>query len=489
MGTNNTVEREISLSDLFWGILLKWRRLICCMVVFLIIAGGGKYYKDYTAYKNYSAQVLLESNAKEENTKNIEEMLSKEERADVADVAELQERIAQNREYLSNSKLMNIEPAEMWVAIVDFYVNTNYEFNYTEDSQPNYQEDLVVAYYNYATSEGLANRISDKTGINIEGKYLAELVTVTMGGVGIFQLKIIDDNIENLKLVTEEYKNAMVEYQSTLNDSISAHELKILESEETEEISKKVDPDLGEKQRAMHDRMTNLRSQRNALKSSLSDLQLELLDINNSALKEAEQKTPVVQEIAKPGVSKKFLVLGMFLGAFLACAWSILQLLFTTKLINTKEMQTMYGLRFFGEVTPQGKKRKLLQKIDNLLLKIKYKNKKHMTYDQQLSIICSNLEIACENDNIKSIYLTGSEINRIDEQIVERIEKELGEAGVEIRKGSNINYDAKSLKEMAEIGHVVFIEQEGVSLYQEITEELRVAKEQNINILGSIAVY
>lgn len=55
---------------------------------------------------------------------------------------------------------------------------------------------------------------------------------------------------------------------------------------------------------------------------------------------------------------------------------------------------------------------------------------------------------------------------------------------VQISEGGNIFYDAESLKQGTEIGNMLFVEQKGQSIYDEISNELNLAKEQNNNILG-----
>ena len=57
-----------------------------------------------------------------------------------------------------------------------------------------------------------------------------------------------------------------------------------------------------------------------------------------------------------------------------------------------------------------------------------------------------------------------------------------------VKEGGNIFYDAESLKQGTEIGNMLFVEQTGQSIYDEISNELNLAKEQNNYILGVVVL-
>ena len=111
-----------------------------------------------------------------------------------------------------------------------------------------------------------------------------------------------------------------------------------------------------------------------------------------------------------------------------------------------------------------------------------------MSVEQQMKIICSNLELACKKENLSKLYLTGSEIEKMDPKRLAEIKTALKSAGVAVQTGENIIYDAGALKEMAEVGQVVFMEQVGASLYHEVEKEIRISRENEVRILGSIIV-
>ena len=165
-----------------------------------------------------------------------------------------------------------------------------------------------------------------------------------------------------------------------------------------------------------------------------------------------------------------------------------LEVLFATKIQEPGEVSGLYGIRTIGELTGENQKKKFLSGIDTFILKIKNRSRKQMTKEQQMKIICSNIELACKKAEADKVYLTGSEIEKLNPQWMNDIKELLVAAGITVSKGENISYDAKSLKDMAEAGQVVFVEQVGVSLYQEVEKEVRMARENDVDIIGSIII-
>lgn len=160
------------------------------------------------------------------------------------------------------------------------------------------------------------------------------------------------------------------------------------------------------------------------------------------------------------------------------------QVLFASRLQNTAEIFEVYGMRLFGSVQITGKK----PGVDAFLLKIKNRNRKQMTEDEQLSLIASNIELVCKNDDLHQIYLTGSEWEKLDPQMCDKISAALSKAGIKVLSGGNVCYDMKSMRSANEIHNVVLIEQAGVSAYREIEQEIRLLGEQGVKVLGCVGV-
>ena len=100
MGTQEKGEREINLLDLFWKILLNWRKLICFGILFAVLVSGMRYFLDVRAYQAF----------KSIDVEKIKEDMEPEELKQLADAVSLQRRIEDFNSYLEKSANMKMDP-------------------------------------------------------------------------------------------------------------------------------------------------------------------------------------------------------------------------------------------------------------------------------------------------------------------------------------------------------------------------------------------
>ena len=84
--------------------------------------------------------------------------------------------------------------------------------------------------------------------------------------------------------------------------------------------------------------------------------------------------------------------------------------------------------------------------------------------------------------------MTGSEYENADTATLDMLKQELTSQNIQVKEGGNIFYDAESLKQGTEIGNMIFVEQTGESIYDEISNELNLAREQKNQILGVVVL-
>ena len=129
-----------------------------------------------------------------------------------------------------------------------------------------------------------------------------------------------------------------------------------------------------------------------------------------------------------------------------------------------------------------------LSVIDDKLLAIKNRRKKKLSVEQQVKVIAANISLSCKQQGIENIYMTGSEYENADIATLDMLKRELTSQNIQVKEGGNIFYDAESLKQGTEIGNMIFVEQTGESIYDEISNELNLAREQKNQILGVVVL-
>lgn len=458
MKTQEKVEREINLIELFWDILLSWRQIICVAVLIAFMVSGMKYVLDSRVYR-------MEQNAEQGNS------LSAMEQEQVEDARTMIERIKNYQNYLNESVLMQVDPYNKPVVELQYYVESDYTYNYTRDNQSDYTGNLMSLYYNYLKSGEMSKKLIDATKISITQADYSELCAVSQSGSTMVITFTWTDE-KKLDEISEFIKEELAE-KETMFQEVGSHRLKLLR--ESKNII--ADAGLAETKNSYANNSAYINTQLNTLKAGMSEEQLKLLN-----------SEPVESEIPKPVPSKKYFLLGAFLGIFLVCAWIACKMLFTARLQNPEEIRALYNTRLLGEVTVKSKKKRFLSVIDDKLLAIKNRRKKKLSVEQQIKVIAANISLSCKQQGIENIYMTGSEYENADAATLDMLKQELTGQSIQVKEGGNIFYDAESLKQGTEIGNMIFVEQTGKSIYDEIFNELNLAREQKNQILGVVVL-
>ena len=466
MGTQDRTEREINLIEIFWNILLGWRQIICFGILFAVLIGGIKNFMDIKAY--HTLQNIDLEEAKSE--------LEKDELDKIEDAKLIKSRIDEYERYQQKSALMQIDPYEKHVLELQYYVKSDYIINYTEDRERDYTSELTSIYCNYINSGELAQKVIDEADLSITQEDFQELLSVLQSSNTIY-ITISYADTDKLEAICEELKDFLQQKEPELQ-KIGSHSLKLID--ESQNVV--VDSALIEKKNTIYSNITTLNSQLDALKAAMSSEQQTILEL------EIEKMSGESEEEEVPSFSIKYLILGAIIGGFLVCLWIVCKMIFTAKLQNPEEVRTLYGVRLFGEVTISGRKKRFLSVIDDKILALKNRKKKKMTAEQQIKVLSANIALSCKQQDIDCIYITGSEYEKMDKTVLDKLKKELSTQNIKVKEGGSISYDAASLQSGVEIGHIVFVEQTGKSIYDEINNEINLVREQHSDILGFVVL-
>lgn len=468
METQEKMEREINLQELFWNILLGWRSIICFGLIFALLLGGVKYAKDMRAY-----------HASQNGGKEVELELTKEEEQQVADAGELISRINEYEKYMETSKLMEINPYEKDIVTLRYRIKSDYTFNYTKDNQEDYTKDVATAYAGYAKSGEVGRRLIKDAGLDLHEGDVSELESVWTEEA-YFYIEFAYPEKEKLKEISKSFQEQMSQKESEFQ-SIGSHTL-VLQDESESVI---VDSSLVERRNTIATNIVNIKNQLDTMKKSMNDHQLSVLEKETEVDGEEDQEKEEPAAV-KPGISLKYIVLGGIFGVFLICIWIVCKMLFTAKLQNPEEIRSMYGARLLGEVSTELENDRFLSVIDKKLLAVKNRRKKKLSQEQQIKMVSANIALSCKQQGVDCIYMTGSEYEKIDAKVADMLKQELSAQGLQVQEGGNIFYEAESLKMAMTVGNLLFVEQTKCSIYDEISNELNLAKEQNGNILGVV---
>ncbi len=457
------MSREINLLELFWQILFGWRQIICFGLIFAGLFAGLKYAKDMKAYQ--SAQKI--------SVESQEDELSREEMQQVIAARTLITRIGEYEKYLETSALMKIDPYKKSVVELQYYVDSGYTFNYTQESENDYSRDLMTLYYNFIVGGDMSQNVIEDAGLSIDQASLSELLSASQADNSIF-IKIICNDEEKMDAIAESVKTQLKEKESKLQ-IVGSHKLRLL----GESQNAVVDNALVDRKGAISNTISILNTQLGTLKSGMNEQQLNLLD-NEEENRKDFAKTQV------PQFNIKYAILGLGFGIFVICAWIAYKIGFATRLQSSEEIRSQYGVRLAGVIELPFKKKRFFSSLDSAILSIKNRKRKQLTIEHQIGIVSANIALTCRKNGIDCVYMTGSEYENMDTSILELLKAELAARNVQVKEGGNIFYDVESLERGTELGNMLFIEQVNVSIYDEIANEFNLAKEQGSHILGVV---
>ena len=165
-------EKEISLRELFWQIVMAWRFWIISGIIFAVLISGMHYVK---GMKTYHAEVAQQK-AAEELTEEVEASSStdftKDELQQIQDAKSIKKAMEKSRKYLKNSVLMNIDPYQEKALVMQYYIDSDYSWNINENIESDYTTAVTAAYAEYIKSGAITSEIKNELGLDLDEKYI-----------------------------------------------------------------------------------------------------------------------------------------------------------------------------------------------------------------------------------------------------------------------------------------------------------------------------
>ncbi len=485
-------EKEISLVELLFYCLKKWRWIICSVIVIAAAAGGYKYLSTVKSNQiRQEAQALLEEDGESGSVEVVENpRVRYYEQAIASSELELE----QQETYLKDSVVMQMDAYHLWMGTLSFYVDV------PDDQDGNSLNSLFAAYKAYVTDGRLASQLFDAdNSIPIvdlgyllsfnKGKETIEILlnnggkSTNAAGNGlnieseqnVFQIQVIASSEELAIAYTEKIEESVMGYSRELAGDVAVHDLKLLAAVQTE----KMDNDMASYQ-------SSVLSSYGVLLNSLKTLKTDL-----KAVRDEEGDTITIGQtfsLANPvSAAVKYGIVGLVLGAFLAGFVLILVYLMSGKLQSTEMFREEFGMQLLGEVKAPVGKKKLFGFIDNWLYHLEEGAYANIPREEQMRIAAASLKGAVnQKEGLKKIMLAGTIAKEDVEEFCGCLKEHVQEA--EFSSYKQIVFDAAALEELSDYDAVVFLERKRVSYSKLIKKEREMVSGREIPVLGTIVV-
>ena len=453
-------EIYISVKDLIKECIRKIWIIIVAMVVFGILLAGFRYVKDK---KNIANTTVAESTEKVDVEKIVDDLES-DDYNQVMTYVDLTNYRDQNRLYTADAKLMKINPYKVDTVLLQYYVNAEDE---------NTRKDMAAAYLSYISGGSLAADVVENNDLEDSSSDIQELIQCDATGLttgtafytentNTINMYVYGVDEQDAKDIALYVKESMDAYSQKLS-AVAPHTLTLFEEQYSVTCATKLVS-------LKNDRFGNLityNDRTTSYEGLLSDKQKESAQKIVSAQKENDEledndetgKTAKKDETPKASISKKYLVVGAFLGLVLAVVIIVLRYMFDPTIKTSKDLQMFYETNFIGDV----------EHADGALL------------------AASKIINMCSNRQIKKVLIAGkmaTENEAAIKEVVDAVEKK----GIVADIIGDILTDADAVQTLEAKSNVVLVEAVRKSKYEDFNQEKALCESLDAQLLGYIAI-
>lgn len=484
--------REIDLLDMIADVLSHWRGLIVALVLGAVLLGGFSYMKSLRTVQNVQQPetVVQEETTVEEQLTQLEQSLDDKSLATVLAVVDDEKEYDLKKTYSENSIYMQLNPLQTAQTELIYQVQTA---DGSMDGQ------LGALYTSLLNNVGLYDWVAQQTGI--EAGYVGELISaetvssltilskeMTLG-TNCIKVSILQSDTEACQKLSDAVKAYMSEEQKKLNDEFGQHALVLV----SETIGSIMNKNLMNEQIRSRNEIASLQSTIAAAKADFTEEQkqyYELLTWEEAEHSEqpeqpAQSVTAEENPVPTPAVSKKYILLGAVLFAFVYAVVICMAYIFNTKLRVSDELQSIYGIPQIGLVVRESGRKVFLDKwVDSL----RHYGKRKFTAEQSMELAFAAIKITAVKNGLNNICLMGCNMSAGADKVCESLKAALEKEQISVSVLDNVLYDAEAMEKMDAMQGAILVEKAGSTLYNEVAGELELLKRQDIRVLGGIIV-
>ena len=221
-------------------------------------------------------------------------------------------------------------------------------------------------------------------------------------------------------------------------------------------------------------------------KEKLSDTELRYYGLLTSD--ESIEEEPDSETVDAPGISVKYIILGMGMAAFLYAFILFMVYIFTARIRSTDNLQELYNIPQLGMIPADKNHKKIGGFIDRWILSLRNHNKRQFTEEEALELASVAIKMSAGKETLGEICLIGCGLKERSLDACEKIKTQLEDENIRVYILNNVLYDAQAMGELEKMKGAVLVEGVGSTLYQEIVEELKILNRQGIKVLGGILV-
>ena len=480
-------EREISLIDLLFEILLKWRMIVVAMVIGGVLLGG------YSYLQSAKTQAIQIEQSKVVITlEDLENELTTTQKSNVKAVIGYEN----YSEYYENSILMQLDGRN--VPTVDLvYAVTTMDNERINEIVETYKSLVATGMTKVLVQSGIAEdeaaRISelirvDNNIMKCDGSkdgFYVSVVNQTVDN-GPLCISIVHQDEEKCKALASQVKEFLISQKQVVEEAYGVHNVTLI----SETYATMTDLDIITQQRAAVIDATSGNVNSDKLKVVFTAQEKKYYDMlkANVVGDETEITVPATVVTVAPTINLKLMILGMVALGALVIAYVLVIYIFNNKLRPTDSITELYDITQLGVVSTLGSKKKFLGFVDTLIIKLRDRNKRKFTKEESEEIVAVAIKMAVRKSGVNEVCLLGCEVKKQTEDVCNNIKVLLEKEDIKVSVLDNILYNAENLEKLENAQNAVLVEKVGSTMYAEVAKEVELLQRNKINVLGGILV-
>ena len=484
-------ESEISLLDLLYHILRRWRSILLIAVLFCVLLGGFKLVKGIRTLgsadlkeeqKNYESQLEGYTISKE----NLENQIN-----------ELTDAIQDKEDYYDHSVLMKLDSKKFYKGTVTFVVTDASEVPAAEANRDlslaiDRKMNSVLGSYVALIQNGTILRdVQKELSSKLDQKYLAELIYTQVDYQSkLLHITVVGDEQQQVQTISDAIVQGLQNASAQMNTSVAAHRLELLSSFVGNDADTSIPigmiPEAGANTSDVS-YQTSIEDIQKSYTSSITDMQNQLLDCNNQ-LSELEEPEPPVgasrASVLKEGI--KYGIIGFIAGAFVLAFVYALQYLLCGKLMDSDELNDRYGILLLGDY--YAPLHAHTNRIDRWIDRMSGITEDKRSVESVYALSAASVMAQVGAEKNRKLLLMGNAKSEDFDAAASALSEKLCSSGIDVIAAGNVNESASAIEKLRQAEQVILIEQRGASRQQDIQKELLILRKLEKKIIGAIVL-
>lgn len=487
----------INIKTIFWELLSQWKAILIVSIITMLVVTGLKYARDTKSYNSWldeRTQMDAQSElSMEEKIDTILGPLSDGDKSDVEYVIKEKEWIRTQRDYLNKSILLNVDPTNQRTISLNYRITSSESRNLTA---------LVYAYLGHLYDSDVLERVGSVIDPEADGRYIAELINYDINKYTNIGADITDIVVEVRIVIPEDVEAESVEriltaclkeYTSELSRQIGENQIAYLSLKEFRRFNNEATNNKTNITYSIYNIQNNIKNG-SSLLSDEANAAIEAIDAIMAAEYEAASKDERSNnadiliddnDLAKPGISKKFALLGFVLGAMIYAFFYMLLVVMKGNITSSADVGYYTGNRLLGEIYKQIDHKGISTLFCSRFVNA-WRYRDLQDEEKQLSRVVSSVEAICKHIDVDKIsFLCTSNYSDVEIALVDAISKSCNEHGI-VSETLEISEDLNEMQlESAKNGIIIAGRGSQASLLTKITE---LCSSFDVRLLGDIYV-